>query len=72
MSCIVLLPFGTIRPIKGLVRFLLTKFFSLNVMSPTSNRNSTVAIVASYCTLETIIWNSGGGLSSHIICGASN
>ena len=46
--------------------------FSLNVMSPTSNCNSTVAIGASNFPLATIIWNSGGGLSFSIVCGASN
>ena len=60
------------RPIKGLVRFVITMNFSLNVMSPTSNCNSTVAIGASNCPLATIIWNSGGGPSFNIVCGASN
>ena len=46
--------------------------FSLNVMSPTSNCNSTVAIGASDSPLATIIWNSGGGPSFNIVCGASN
>ena len=50
------------RPIKALVRFAMTMNFSLIVMSPTSNCNSTVAIGASNCPLATIIWNSGGGL----------
>ena len=60
------------RPIKGLVRFVMTMNFSLNVMSPTSNCNSTVAIGASNCPLATIIWNSGGGPSFDIVCGAIN
>ena len=60
------------RPIKGLVRFVMTLDFSLNVMSPTSNCNSTVAIGASNRPLATLIWNSGGGPSFNIVCGASN
>ena len=50
----------------------MTMNFSLNVMSPTSNCNSTVATGASNCPLATIIWNSGGGPSFNIVCGASN
>ena len=50
----------------------MTMNFSLNVMSPTSNCNSTVAIGASNCPLATIICNSGGGPSFIIVCGASN
>ena len=57
---------------KGLVRFVMTMNFSLNVMSPTSNCNSTVAIGAYNCPLSTIFWNSGGGPSFNIVCGASN
>ena len=60
------------RPMKGLVRFVITMNFSLNVMSPTSNCNSTVAIGASNCPLATIIWNSGGGPPFSIVCGASS
>ena len=60
------------RLIKGLVRFVITMNFSLNVMSPTSNCNSIVAIGASNCLLATIIWNSGGLPSINIVCGASN
>ena len=60
------------RPIKGLVTFVITMNFSLNVMSPTSSCNSTVAIGASNCPMATIIWNSGGGPSFNIVCGASN
>ena len=60
------------RPIKGLVRLVMTMNFSLNVMSPTSNCNSTVAMGASNCALATITWNSGGGPSFSIVCGASN
>ena len=60
------------RPIKGLVRLVITMNFSLNVMSPTSNCNSTVGIGASNCPLATIIWNSGGGSSFNIVCRASN
>ena len=48
-------------PIKRLLRFDMTKNFSLNVMSPTSNCNSTVAIGASNCPLATIVWNSVRG-----------
>ena len=50
----------------------MTLNFSLNVMSPTSNCISTVAIGATNCPLETITWNSGGGPSFNIVCGASN
>ena len=60
------------RPIKGLVRFVMTMNFSLNVMSTTSNCNSTVAIGASNCPLATIFGNSGGGPSFNIVRGASN
>ena len=60
------------RPIKGLVMFVKTIKFSLNVMSPTSNCNSTVAIGASNCPLATINWKSVGGPSCNIVCGASN
>ena len=41
-------------------------------MSPTSKCNSTVAIGAYNCPLAIIIWNSGGGPSFNIVCGASN
>ena len=58
----VLLCCRTKRPIKGLVRFIMTMNFSLNVMSPTSNCISTVAIGASNCPLATIVWVSGVGL----------
>ena len=60
------------RPTKGLVRFVKTMNFSPNVMSPTSNCNSTVEKSAFYCPLATINWNSGGGPSFIIVCGASN
>ena len=39
---------------------------------PTSKCNFTVAIGASNCPLATIIWNSGGGPSFSIVCGASS
>ena len=55
-----------------LVRFVMTMNFSLNVMSPTPNCNSTVAIGASICPLATILWNSSGGPSFNIVCGASS
>ena len=58
------------RPIKGLVRFVMTMNFSLNVMSPTSNCNCTHARGASNCPLATINWKSGGGPSFNIVCGA--
>ena len=45
----------------------MTMNFSLNVMSPTSNCNSTVSIGASKRPLATIIWKSGGGLHS-VLC----
>ena len=60
------------RPFKGLVRFVLSMKYFLNVMSPTSNCNSTVAIAASNCPLATKNWNIGGGLSFTVVCGASN
>ena len=60
------------RLIKGLVRLGMTMSFSLNLMSPTSNCNSTVAIGASNCPLANIIWDSGGGSSFINLCGASN
>ena len=50
----------------------MTMNFSLNVMSLTENCNSTVAIGASDSPLATIIWNSGGGPSFNIVCGAIN
>ena len=50
----------------------MTMNFSLNLMSPTSNCNSTVAIGTSNCPLATLIWNSGGELSFNIVCRASN
>ena len=50
----------------------MTMIFSLNVMSATSNCNSTVAIGASNCPLTTIIWNSVEAPSFKIVCGASN
>ena len=72
MSSMVLLRCRNKRPIKGLVRFVMTMKFFMNVMSPTSNCNSTVAIGAHNCPLASIIWNSGGGPSFYIVCGASN
>ena len=60
------------RPIKGFVRFVMTMNFSLNVTSPTSICNSTVAIGASNCPLAIIICNTGGRPSFIIVCGASN
>ena len=60
------------RPIKGLVRFVMTTSFSLNVISLTSNCNFTVAISASNCPLATILWNSGGGPSFNFVFAASN
>ena len=57
---------------KRLVRFVMTMKFSLNVMSPTSNCNYTVAIGASNCPLASMIWNSGGGPQFNIECGAGN
>ena len=60
------------RPIKGIVRLVMTVIFSLIVMSPTSNYRSTVAIGASSCPLATILWNSGRGPSFGSVCGASN
>ena len=68
----VLLRCGNKRPIKGLVSYVMFMFFCLNVTSPTSNCNSTVAIGAFYRPLATIIWNSGGRPSYNIVCGASN
>ena len=62
----------TMRPIKVFIRFLMTINFSLNVMSPTSHSNATVAIGASNCPLATINWNSDGGPSFKIVCGASD
>ena len=59
------------RPIRGLVQFVRTKSFSLNVMSPTSNCNSTGAMGDSNYPLTTLIWNSGGGLSLSTVCGAN-
>ena len=41
-------------------------------MSTTLSCISTVAIGASNCPLETIIWKSGGGPSFIVLCGASN
>ena len=60
------------RPINGLVRFVMTMKFSLNVMSAISNCNSTVSMGASNCPLVTIIWKSGGRPSYNIVCGATN
>ena len=60
------------RPIKGLVRFVMTINFSLNVILPTSFCNSTVAIPASNCPLATIIWNSSCGPSFNFVLGASS
>ena len=60
------------RPIKGLVRFVMTMHFSLNVMSMASNCIFTVAIGASSSPLAIINWNSGGGFSFNSVCGASN
>ena len=50
----------------------MTMNFSLNVMSPTSKCNSTVAVGASNCPLATEIWNSIGGPSFNFVYGASN
>ena len=75
ISSLVLMRCRNKRPIKGLVRFVMTmnfSLFSLKVMSPTSNCNSTVGIGASNSLLATIIWNSGGGPSFKIVCGANN
>ena len=43
-----------------------------NLLSPNLKGNSTVAMGASSCPLATIIWNSSGGPSFIIVCGASN
>ena len=72
LSSIVLLRRKNTRSIKGLARFVKTIFFSLNVMSPASNCNSTVAIGASDCPLATIFWNSDAGPSFIFVCGTSN
>ena len=72
MSSIVLLHCRNRRPIKGLVSLVKTINFSVNVMSPNSKFNSTVAIVASDCPLATILSNSDGGPSFKIVCGANN
>ena len=72
ISSTVLLRCRNKRPIKGLVRFVMTMNFSLNVMSLTSNCISTVAIGASNCPLANITWNSGGAPSFKFVCGASN
>ena len=45
--------------------------FPLEIISPTSTCNSTVAIGASNCPLANIIWNSGEGPSFIIGCGAT-
>ena len=50
----------------------MTMNFFLNVVSQTSNCNSTVAIGASNCPLATKIWNSGAGPSFNVVCGTSN
>ena len=72
LAGIVLLQCRKRRPIKGFVRFVMTMNLTLNVMSPTSKCNCTVAIGASKCSLATIVWNSDGGPSFNIVCGASN
>ena len=56
-----MLPCRFRRRLKGLVRLAKTINFSLNVMSPTPNCNSTVAVGASNCPLATLFWKSGGG-----------
>ena len=59
-------------PIKRVVRFVMTSYFSLNAMPATSNCNSTVAIGASNCRLATIFWNAVGGPSFKFVCEANN
>ena len=60
------------RPIKRLISFVTAMTFSLNLMSPTSNCKSTVAIGAFSCPFPTINWNSGGKPSFDFVWGASN
>ena len=72
ISNIVLLRCRNKRPIKGLVRSVMTMKFSVNVMSPTSSCTSTVAIGASNFPFATINWNSSGDPSFNIAFGASN
>ena len=72
ISSFVLLRCRIGRPMKELVRFVMTIIFSLNVMSPTWNCDSTVTIGVPNCPLATIIWNSGGGPSFNTVCVANN
>ena len=72
ISSIVLVFCRNRRPIKGLVRFVVPIDFSLNVMPPILNCNSTVAKGAFKCPLATVFWYSGRRPWFSILCRACN